>query len=173
MYPSISGSKYISYRSWQRSSWIFLLLQDHHLLLVHMWPYNALLHLYSLLLSMPSFSNQAACFLRITLTHRVTFRSIFILTPDFILAVLLSKEEYNVLMSVTCKFLTRVTLIKGADTWLAEQWAHASLNRLDVIVWGLSGELITNWDPKFLSQFWTALFTKLKIKLLYSTAYYP
>lgn len=50
--------------------------------------------------------------------------------------------------------------------------AHAFLNRLDLIDWGLLGELITNCDSKFLSKFWTALFTKLGVKLLYSTAYH-
>ena len=96
----------------------------------------------------------------------------FTLTLDFVLALPLSKEKYNVIMSVTCKFSKRVTLIKGADTWLAEQWAYAFLNRLDLIDWDLPGELITDRDPKFLCKFWTALFTKLGVKLLYSTAYH-
>lgn len=97
----------------------------------------------------------------------------FTLTLDFILAHLLSKENYNTIMSETCKFSKQVTLIEGADIWSVEQWAHAFLNRLDLIDWGLPEELITNRDPKFLSKFWTVLFTKLRVKLLYSTTYYP
>ena len=77
----------------------------------------------------------------------------FTLTLDFVLALPLSKEKYNAIMSVTCKFSKRVTLIEGADTWSAEQWAHAFLNRLDLIDWGLPGELITDHDPKFHSKF--------------------
>ena len=76
-------------------------------------------------------------------------------------------------MSVTCKFSKRITLIEGVDTWTAKQWAQAFLKRLDLINWSLLGELITNRDPKFLSKFWTALFDKLGVKLLYSTAYHP
>lgn len=76
-------------------------------------------------------------------------------------------------MSVTCKFSKRVTLVPGKDTWSAADWAYALLARLDLIDWGLPGELITDRDPKFLSEFWTALFTKLGVKLLYSTAYHP
>ncbi len=76
-------------------------------------------------------------------------------------------------MSVTCKFSKHITLIQGVDTWSAEQWAHVFLNRLDLIDWSLIGKLITNWNLKFLSRFWTALFTKLGVKLLYSTAYHP
>lgn len=97
----------------------------------------------------------------------------FILTLDFVLTLSLSKKKYNAIISVTCKFSKQVTLIEGADTWLAEQWAHAFLNRLDLIDWGLPGELITNCDPKFLNKFWTALFTKLGVKLLYSIVYHP
>ena len=97
----------------------------------------------------------------------------FTLTLDFILAFPVSADGFNALMSVTCKFSKRITLIKGKDTWSAEQWAHAFLKRLNLIDWGLPGELITDRDPKFLSAFWTALFTKLGVKLLYSTAYHP
>ena len=97
----------------------------------------------------------------------------FTLILDFVLALSLSKKKYNAMMSVTCKFSKRVTLIEGAKTWSAERWAYAFLNRLDLIDWGLPGELITDRDPKFLSRFWTALFTKLGVNLLYSTAYHP
>ena len=76
-------------------------------------------------------------------------------------------------MSVTCKFSKRVTLIEGKDTFTAENWAHAFLVRLDLVDWGLPEKLITNRDPKFLSKFWTSLFKKLGMKLLYSTAYHP
>lgn len=76
-------------------------------------------------------------------------------------------------MSVTCKFSKRVTLIEGADTWSAKNWAYAFLKRLDLIDWGLPGELITNRNPKFFSRFWKALFARLGVNLLYNTAYHP
>lgn len=76
-------------------------------------------------------------------------------------------------MSVTYKFSKRVILVEDADTWSTEQWAHIFLKRLGLIDWSFLGELITDCDPKFLSKFWIALFTKLGVKLLYSTAYYP
>lgn len=77
----------------------------------------------------------------------------FTLTLDFVLALPLSKEGYNTIMLVTCKFSKRVTLVEGADIWSAEQWAHAFLKRLNLIDWGLPRELITDRDPKFLSKF--------------------
>lgn len=97
---------------------------------------------------------------------------IFTLTLDFVLVLLLSKEGFNAIMSVICKFSKQVTLVKGADTWLAKKWAHAFLKRLDLIDQGLPRELLTDWDPKFPSKFWTKLFTKLGVKLLYNTAYH-
>ena len=57
----------------------------------------------------------------------------FTLTLDFVLALPLSKEGYNAIMSVICKFSKRVTLVEVADTWSAEKWAHAFLKRLDLI----------------------------------------
>lgn len=97
----------------------------------------------------------------------------FTLTLDFVLILPLSKESYNTIMSVIYKFSKRVTFIEGANTWSAEQWAYAFLNGLDLINWSLPGELITNHDPKFLSKFWTTLFKKLGVRLLYSIAYHP
>ena len=57
----------------------------------------------------------------------------FLLTLDFVLAFPVSKEGYNALISVTCKFTKRVTLIEGKDTFTAKDWAHAFLARLDFI----------------------------------------
>ena len=71
------------------------------------------------------------------------------------------------------QILQKVTLIEGKDTWTVKKWAHAFLARLDLVDWGLSGELIINCNPKFLSRFWTALFKKLRVKLLHSIAYHP
>ena len=45
----------------------------------------------------------------------------FTLTLDFVLALPLTKQGYNAIMLVTCKFSKRVTLIEGADTWSAKQ----------------------------------------------------
>lgn len=47
------------------------------------------------------------------------------------------------------------------------------LKGLDLIDWGLPGELIIDQDLKFLSKFWAKLFARLGAKLLYSMAYYP
>lgn len=44
----------------------------------------------------------------------------FILTLGFLLAFLLTKKKFNVIILVICKFSNWVTLIEGTDTWSAE-----------------------------------------------------
>lgn len=90
----------------------------------------------------------------------------------FVLALPLSANSFNLLMSVTCKFSKRVILVEGKDIWSAKNWAYALLQRLNMIDWNPLSKLITDRDPKFLSKFWKALFTKLGVKLLYSIAYH-
>ena len=92
---------------------------------------------------------------------------------DFILALPPSKEGFDCAMSVTCKFSKRITIIPGQTNWKAAEWAKALLTRLDIMDWGLPKQIISDRDRKFLSDFWGALFTKLGVKLLYSTAYHP
>ena len=48
------------------------------------------------------------------------FVPFFTLTIDFVLALPSSKEKYNALMSMTCKFSKQAILIKDADSWSAE-----------------------------------------------------
>lgn len=95
------------------------------------------------------------------------------LTIDFILALPTSKKGYEVIMSVTDKFSRKITLIPGKSTFAAADWAHRFLRRLQKIDWGLPKQIISDRDRKFLSDFWKALFEKLGVKLLYSTAYHP
>lgn len=40
---------------------------------------------------------------------------------DFILALPLTTDGYNALMSVTCKFSRKVIWIEGKDTWIAKE----------------------------------------------------
>ena len=95
------------------------------------------------------------------------------LTIDFILALPLTKEGFDSAMSVTCKFSKRVTFIPGKGTFKAMQWAVALLERLELGDWGIPKVILSDRDPKFLSELWSTLFESLKVKLLYSTAYHP
>lgn len=85
----------------------------------------------------------------------------------------MSADSFNLLILVTCKFLKKITLVEGKNIWFIKDLAYALFQHLDMIDWGLFLELITDRDPKFLSKFWKALFTKLGVKRLYSIAYHP
>lgn len=94
------------------------------------------------------------------------------LTIDFVLALPPSRTGLNNIMSVTCKYSKRITLVPGKNTYSAAQWADALLQRLDQGDWGLPKVIISDRDKKFLSELWTRLFTNLGVKLLYSTSYH-
>ena len=95
------------------------------------------------------------------------------ISMDFILVLPRSREGYDSVMSVTCKFSKRVTLVPGKKTWTAKQWAEALLERLWIADWGLPKVILSDRDKKFLSDFWSTLFNRLGVQLLYSTAYHP
>lgn len=82
----------------------------------------------------------------------------FILTLDFVLALLLITQGFNAIMSMIYKFSKLITFIEDADNWSADQWAKAFLRRLDLINWSLLGKQIIDWDLKCLSKFWAKLF---------------
>ena len=94
------------------------------------------------------------------------------LTIDFILALPQSLKGYDCVMSVTDKFTGKVTTMSGKSTYTAKDWAERLLIRLQKLDWGYPKAIISDRDRKFLSQFWTTLFTKLGVDLMYSTAYH-
>lgn len=81
--------------------------------------------------------------------------------------------DLSSVMSVTCKFSRRVTLIAGKSTYTASQWANALLDRLLIADWGIPEAIVSDRDPKFLSDMWKTLFDRLGTSLLMSTAYHP
>ena len=95
------------------------------------------------------------------------------LTIDFILALPLSIKGYNCILTVTCKFTRKITLIPGKDTYTAEQWGILLLIRLQKIDWGVPKAIISDRDRKFVSELWKAMFNELGVNLMYSTAYHP
>ena len=94
-------------------------------------------------------------------------------TMDFVLALPLTEEGLDCLLTITCKFSKRLNLIAGKTTYSAKEWALLVLERLQLSDWGIPSAIISDRDPKFLSEFWQAVFEKLGTSLLTSTAYHP
>jgi len=75
-------------------------------------------------------------------------------------------------MTVTDKFAKAVRLIPGKNTYTAPDWATMFWQAV-YPDWGLPSAIISDRDPKFLSEFWKTLFDKAGTKILTSTAYHP
>ncbi|KAJ9307466.1 hypothetical protein DTO217A2_2938 [Paecilomyces variotii] len=95
------------------------------------------------------------------------------LTIDFIMGLPKIRDGLDQAMSVTCKFTKRTTFIPGKATWTAANWAAALLDRLRIGDWGLPRKIVSDRDPKFLSNLWKELFRRLDVQLLFSTAFHP
>ena len=91
---------------------------------------------------------------------------------DFIVALPLSRGM-NVLLTITCKFTKRILLIAGHDTWDAVTWANVVLVALIDHDWGIPHATVSDRDSKFMSDFWRAVFSKLGVHFLTSTAWHP
>ena len=84
---------------------------------------------------------------------------------DFILGLPPSKkfrhgdEEFNAAMTATDKFTKAVIILPGKDTYTAPDWA-TRFWQLVYSSWGPLSGLISDQDPKFLSEFWKGLFEK-------------
>ena len=81
-------------------------------------------------------------------------------------------EVYDALMTITNKFSRRTLLIRGKTTYTAADWTHLLLNALLTVDWGIPKGIISNRNPKFLSDLWQAIFTKIETRLLTSIAYH-
>jgi len=127
------------------------------------------------------------CVINRTLRHKPHGETQSISTPsipfhtlaiDFILGLPPSKkfahggEEFNAGMTATDKFTKAVMILPGKDTYTALEWA-TRFWQLVYPHWGLPSGIVSDRDPKFLSEFWKSLFEKAGTKLLLSTTYHP
>ena len=93
--------------------------------------------------------------LQFILSSSIFFHTI---TINFVLVLSMTFTSMNNIMSVTCKFSKRITIILDIDTWNAAQWATALLKRLNFANWDFSKVIISNKDRKFFSKLWIFLF---------------
>lgn len=84
-------------------------------------------------------------------------------TADFILGLPKLKRGMDAMMTVTCKFSKKVEFVPGKETWSAEEWVKAYF----LLVW------IGDRDSKWLSKFWTQLFSNMGTRISTTTAYHP
>ena len=91
---------------------------------------------------------------------------------NFILILSIFVIDFNIVMTVCCKFIKRVIFIIDKNIWSINDWKIALLNRLNIVDWNFSKTIISDRDRKFLSKLWRAIFSKLDVLLLYFTIYH-
>ncbi len=94
------------------------------------------------------------------------------ITMNFVLELSKTKKETDCILSITNKFTKRIMLVSEKFTYTTEDWAIHLLEETQRRDWDISKVIIFDKDKKFLSDLWRTLFTKLKIFMLYSTAYH-
>lgn len=95
------------------------------------------------------------------------------ITMDFVVALPMTAEGCDCLLTVTDKFSKRALIVPGRTTYDAAEWADLLLAALIREGWGVPLATISDRDSKFMSEFWQALFKKLGVEILASTAYHP
>jgi hypothetical protein len=81
-------------------------------------------------------------------------------------------EIFDSILTIVDKFSKAVLLLVGKSTYNATNWANQFWMQVYPI-WGFPNVMITDRDPKFVSEFWTSLFQKANIRSLCTTAYHP
>lgn len=76
-------------------------------------------------------------------------------------------------MLVIYKFTKIIAVILDNAKWSGSQLRNTLPDQLNIADWGIPKAIISDWNRKFLSEFWSAVFKKIAVKLLYSTVYYP
>ena len=109
-------------------------------------------------------------FLQLIFTSSISFH---IITIDFVLVLSLFKlEEFNCLMSITCKYFKKMLLISKKTTHIVVQWSRFLFDKLNIVDWELFKTIISNRDRKFLFEMWNIMFKRFDARLLYFAAYH-
>ena len=72
---------------------------------------------------------------------------------DFIVKLLKTKDEFDAVMTVICKFLKKIKFILNKETWTAAQWAKTYF--AVTTDWNIFSVWIDDKNFKWLSEFWT------------------
>jgi hypothetical protein len=101
-----------------------------------------------------------------------SFVSFHTIIMNFVVELSKIKKKTNCVLSVTDKFTKRIMLISEKFTYTAKNWAIQLLEKSQRRDWSISKVIISDKDRKFLSNLWRTLFIRLRIFMLYFTAYH-
>ena len=100
------------------------------------------------------------------------FISFHIIAMNWIIALSPTAENYNSLLTITCKFIKRILLISKMNTWNAIKWVEMIIITLIEHDWNISKTIISDRNSKFMSEFWIVVFIKMKMSLLIFIIYH-
>ena len=103
------------------------------------------------------------------LTSSIFFYTLII---NFILDLSKFRDDYDIDMSVTCKFFKRNTCVFDKFIWTTTQWNKTLINRLNIDDWDVLKTIIFDRDRKFMFDFWMTMFRILSVRLLFFTTYH-
>ncbi|CAI6082148.1 unnamed protein product [Clonostachys chloroleuca] len=81
-------------------------------------------------------------------------------------------EEYDTLLTITCKSSKKRALIPGYNKYTAEDWAANVLKFWMLADWGLPKVIISDRDRKWMGDFWQAIFKALQTRLIQTTSWH-
>ena len=90
---------------------------------------------------------------------------------NFIVKLSFSRDM-NVLLTITCKFFKKILLISNHDIWFAIDWTNVIIITFMKHDWNISHAIVSDRDSKFMSDFWQAVFHRLKTTIFTSTIYH-
>ena len=94
-----------------------------------------------------------------------------VLCFDFVEGLPLSRQGNDKVLFITCKSTKYVKYLVGKETFTAEDWAALYFERI-YLDWGLPDSIISDRDSRFVSSFWTRLFSLAKTELALTTSYH-
>ena len=81
------------------------------------------------------------------LTSSIFFHTLII---NFILNLFKFRDDFDIVMFVTCKHTKRVTCVLSKFTWSIAQWEKTLLDRLNIVDWNVLKIIIFDRDRKFM-----------------------
>lgn len=91
---------------------------------------------------------------------------------NFVLRLFVNNEEFDCVLSMIDKFITRIMLISEKSIYFVENWFIYYLQKLNRRDWRISKIIIFDRDRKFLSNFWHKLFINLDVSMFYFIVYH-
>ena len=94
------------------------------------------------------------------------------LIMNWIITLSNSKNEYDCILNVICKFNRKFQFIHDKTIYFVVKWIILFIDRLQFIDWNISLIIIFDRDSKFLFEFWTIFFERLNTNLFFNSTYH-